>query len=94
MEIDHVRRRQSGFLERNRAAASRCRRKKKDWVGGLKDDHDKLESENATLMTERPALDRRGGVWNNPLHHCSDRIQCPIFRDNGRRRQSANPPRG
>lgn len=40
------------FLERNRAAASRCRAKKKQWVDSLEHKSKDLESNNNGLLTE------------------------------------------
>lgn len=44
------------FLERNRAAASRCRQKRKIWVNQLEKKSDNLVSTNSHLMTEITSL--------------------------------------
>ncbi|KAI0216453.1 hypothetical protein LSAT2_031521 [Lamellibrachia satsuma] len=40
------------FLERNRAAAARCRAKKKMWIGGLEKKADDMQDVNARLQLE------------------------------------------
>ncbi|XP_030632968.1 cyclic AMP-dependent transcription factor ATF-7b [Chanos chanos] len=52
-EPDERRRR---FLERNRAAASRCRQKRKIWVNALEKRAEELATTNATLTTEVTSL--------------------------------------
>ncbi|CAL8401713.1 unnamed protein product [Arctogadus glacialis] len=50
-DVDPDERRQR-FLERNRAAASRCRQKRKVWVGSLEKKADDLANMNVSLSTE------------------------------------------
>ncbi|CAL8382414.1 unnamed protein product [Boreogadus saida] len=50
-DVDPDERRQR-FLERNRAAASRCRQKRKVWVGSLEKKADDLANMNVNLSTE------------------------------------------
>uniref|UniRef100_A0AAY4C731 BZIP domain-containing protein n=1 Tax=Denticeps clupeoides TaxID=299321 RepID=A0AAY4C731_9TELE len=49
VEPDERRRR---FLERNRAAASRCRQKRKIWISALEKRAEELETTNTTLANE------------------------------------------
>lgn len=44
------------FLERNRVAASKCRQKKKEWVNGLEETKNGLESQNSHLQLEYKGL--------------------------------------
>ncbi|KAK7092523.1 cyclic AMP-dependent transcription factor ATF-7-like isoform X2 [Littorina saxatilis] len=48
------------FLERNRAAAARCRQKRKHWIGNLEKKADELQQTNTKLQTEVSLL--RGEV--------------------------------
>lgn len=50
IEPDERRRR---FLERNRAAASRCRQKRKVWVNALEKRADELATSNVTLTVSQ-----------------------------------------
>lgn len=49
-EVPEVKRQK--FLERNRAAASRCRARKKQWVDGLEKKSKELELLNTSLQQE------------------------------------------
>jgi hypothetical protein len=44
------------FLERNRVAASKCRQRKKEWVNGLEEAKNGLETQNAHLQMEYNGL--------------------------------------
>lgn len=44
------------FLERNRVAASKCRQRKKEWVSGLEEAKNGLETQNAHLQMEYNGL--------------------------------------
>jgi len=46
--------RRERFLERNRAAASRCRQKRKVWVNSLEKKADDLVNMNVSLSVSRP----------------------------------------
>jgi len=46
----------SQFLERNRQAASKCRRKKKEWITDLEEARSELEITHSQLTTERSGL--------------------------------------
>ncbi|ELU06561.1 hypothetical protein CAPTEDRAFT_125951 [Capitella teleta] len=48
--------RRKKFLERNRAAAARCRQKKKAWIGNLENKADDLQSLNVRLQNEVTVL--------------------------------------
>ena len=54
LEIDAIKRQK--FLERNRAAASRCRKKKKTEVGNLEQGFEELSQHNSMLQMEISAL--------------------------------------
>lgn len=56
-EIDPDERRQR-FLERNRAAASRCRQKRKVWVGSLERKAEDLATMNVSLTVSLPPYNR------------------------------------
>ncbi|CAB1353831.1 unnamed protein product [Coregonus sp. 'balchen'] len=59
-EADPDERRQR-FLERNRAAASRCRQKRKVWVGSLERKAEDLATMNVSLTVSLPHYDPAGG---------------------------------
>ncbi|KAI1861242.1 uncharacterized protein JN550_011064 [Neoarthrinium moseri] len=44
------------FLERNRVAATKCRQKKKNWMGDLEETKQELENQNTQLRMEYNAL--------------------------------------
>ncbi|ESO92019.1 hypothetical protein LOTGIDRAFT_60579, partial [Lottia gigantea] len=46
------------FLERNRAAAARCRQKRKTWVNSLEKKADDLQNVNVKLQSEVSLLRR------------------------------------
>lgn len=48
--------RRDKFLERNRIAASKCRQRKKEWVNGLEEAKNGLESRNSQLQMEYNGL--------------------------------------
>lgn len=48
--------RRDKFLERNRIAASKCRQRKKEWVSGLEEAKNGLESQNSQLQMEYNSL--------------------------------------
>lgn len=59
-EVEDSEEKRKKFLERNRAAAARCRQKRKSWVYNLESKADELSSVNNKLQTEIKAL--RGEV--------------------------------
>ena len=48
--------RRDKFLERNRIAASKCRQRKKEWVSGLEEAKNGLETQNSQLQMEYNGL--------------------------------------
>lgn len=44
------------FLERNRIAASKCRQRKKEWINGLEETKNGLETQNSHLQMEYNGL--------------------------------------
>ncbi|CAI4214814.1 unnamed protein product [Parascedosporium putredinis] len=51
---DHTKR--DKFLERNRIAASKCRQRKKEWINGLEEAKNGLETQNSHLQMEYNGL--------------------------------------
>ena len=54
------------FLERNRAAATRCRNKRKMWVSSLEKKADELNSTNTILMVR----------WRGRAFDCQQALVC------------------
>lgn len=75
-EMDPDERRQR-FLERNRAAASRCRQKRKLWVNGLEKKAEDLANMNVSLT-----VSRLQGVRQpfKPACSLASQTSCHIFR--------------
>lgn len=63
------------FLERNRAAAIRCREKKKRWIENLSIKYDELGSHNLKLQTEVSSLRSEVAVLKSMLLQHKD---CPV----------------
>lgn len=66
------------FLERNRAAASRCRQKRKVWVQSLEKKAEDLNSVNGQLQVES-TLENRFGSMHSHIHiftHCVCMCMC------------------
>ncbi|CAG5117993.1 unnamed protein product [Candidula unifasciata] len=53
------------FLERNRAAAARCRQKRKHWISNLEKKADELQNTNCRLQSEVKLSTRGGGAAEN-----------------------------
>lgn len=49
--------RRKKFLERNRAAAARCRQKRKNWIVNLEKKGEELQSTNSKLQVQYTAFD-------------------------------------
>ncbi|KAM0246553.1 hypothetical protein ACHAP5_004677 [Fusarium lateritium] len=64
--------RRDKFLKRNRIAASKCRQKKKEWVGNLEDTRYGLEHENNVLHKQYNGLvDELSTIKNQLMQHAS-----------------------
>ncbi|KAI0123079.1 hypothetical protein BJ170DRAFT_687782 [Xylariales sp. AK1849] len=75
MSVQEEEARRDVFLERNRVAASKCRRKKKEWTGDLEETRFDLESRNSHLQVEyRSLLDEVSRIKAQLMTHanCND----------------------
>jgi bZIP transcription factor len=57
----------SKFLERNRVAASKCRQRKKQWMSGLQDTKNELETQHRQLQLEHSSLVNEVSSLKNQL---------------------------
>ena len=58
------------FLERNRAAATRCRQKRKVWVMSLEKKAEELTQTNMQLQVQTITLGASKSISHNTLTHC------------------------
>lgn len=73
MDDDPDERRQR-FLERNRAAASRCRQKRKLWVNSLEKKAEELTSMNVSLTVSVLHMAPLNQVYTTALSHYSEPV--------------------
>lgn len=74
MEHDPDERRQK-FLERNRAAATRCRQKRKLWVSSLEKKAEELTHTNLQLQVSTPTPSGP----SHPVHHGILSVRLRVF---------------